>query len=68
MNSRTPAGVILDNDALTQYVSSVHGLYSKLATISAHQQEVALNLGRAATALRSLASSGARNKLNDCQS
>jgi hypothetical protein len=44
----------LQDDPLNQYVRSVHGLHSKLARISANQQDVAASLGRAAAALRSL--------------
>lgn len=42
-------------DALTQYVSSVSQLHSKFGTISANQKDAAASLGRAAQMLRELA-------------
>ncbi|MBS1157692.1 MAG: hypothetical protein H6R15_111 [Proteobacteria bacterium] len=46
------------HDSLTQYVSSVRNLHSKLEQIKAKQQDVAASLSRTAALLRSLGAAG----------
>ncbi|MBI2276366.1 MAG: hypothetical protein HYU74_03325 [Dechloromonas sp.] len=43
------------HDPLVQYASAVQGLHTKLHRIRSNQQDVAASLGRAALALRSIA-------------
>jgi hypothetical protein len=43
-----------DHDHLAQYTTSVQGLHAKLALVVEKQKDVAVSLGRAAAALRSM--------------